>query len=291
MALNIAFFNNLGESILKYFNPNLRYGRRITKNWFMMNPTHFFLAFFFYALFVLASYAYKTYYASKYKSDKGLVKIKSSSSSKSKNPQLDAILAKAVPMYNMLQVLLSVVITLLTICAVRKRKFSLFNNYVDFSKTNIALCCWLFYLNKLLDFMDTILIVLRKKWNQFTFLHVYHHISVFLIMWINTSVGYDGDIYYVITVNSIVHFIMYLYYFLASMKFSIPVFVKASVTYIQIAQFIAIIFPSFCVLCLKYNAYYPRKLVALSFYYCMSLLGLFVHFAYNTYIKPKKKVA
>ncbi|EUD66327.1 hypothetical protein C922_03243 [Plasmodium inui San Antonio 1] len=290
MALNIAFLNNLGESILKFFNPNLKYGRRVTRNWFMMNPTHFFMAFFFYVLFVLATYAYNAYYASKLKSDKGLAKIKSSSS-KSKSPRLDDILAKAVPAYNLLQVLLSLVITVLTIVEVRKRKFSLIHNYVDFSKTNIALCCWLFYLNKLFDFMDTILIVLRKKWNQFTFLHVYHHISVFLIMWINASVGYDGDIYYVITVNSIVHFIMYLYYFLASMKFKVPVFAKACVTYIQMIQFLAIILPAFCVLFLKKNSYYPRRLIALSFYYCISLLILFVHFAYITYIRPKKKVA
>ncbi|ANQ09046.1 Elongation of fatty acids protein [Plasmodium coatneyi] len=291
MALNIAFINKLGESILSFFNPKLRYGRRVTKNWFLMNPTHFFIAFLFYVLFVLASYAYKNYYVSKLKSDKGLAKIKPSSSFKSKNPRLEAILAKAIPAYNLLQVLLSLVITVLTIYQVRKRKFSLIHNYVDFSKTNIALCCWLFYLNKLFDFMDTILIVLRKKWNQFTFLHVYHHISVFLIMWINASVGYDGDIYYVITVNSIVHFIMYLYYFLASMKFHVPVFVKASVTYIQMIQFLAIICPAFCVLFLKYYSYYPIRLIGLSFYYCISLLILFVHFAYNTYIRPKKKVA
>ncbi|GAB67485.1 long chain polyunsaturated fatty acid elongation enzyme, partial [Plasmodium cynomolgi strain B] len=200
MALNIAFINNLGENILKFFNPKLKYGRRVTKNWFLMNPTHFFIAFLLYVLFVLATYAYNAYYMSKLKSDKGLSKIKSSSSSKLKNARFDAILGKAIPLYNLLQVLLSLVITVLTIFEVRKRKFSLLHNYVDFSKTNIALCCWLFYVNKLFDFMDTILIVLRRKWNQFTFLHVYHHISVFLIMWINTSVGYDGDIYYVITV-------------------------------------------------------------------------------------------
>ncbi|CAG9478178.1 long chain polyunsaturated fatty acid elongation enzyme, putative [Plasmodium vivax] len=291
MALNIAFINNLGENILKFFNPKLKYGRRVTKNWFMMNPTHFFLAFLFYVLFVLATYGYNAYYASKLKADKGLSKIKSSSSSKTKNARFDAILGKAIPLYNLLQVLLSLVITVMTIFEVRKRKFALLHNYVDFSKTNIALCCWLFYVNKLFDFMDTVLIVLRKKWNQFTFLHVYHHISVFLIMWVNTSVGYDGDIYYVITVNSIVHFIMYLYYFLASMKFNVPVFAKACVTYIQMIQFLAIIIPSFCVLFLKYNSYYPRRLIALSFYYCISLLLLFVHFAYNAYIRPKKKVA
>ncbi|SCO93316.1 long chain polyunsaturated fatty acid elongation enzyme, putative [Plasmodium malariae] len=291
MPLNILFINNFGENILKFFNPNLKYGRRVTKNWFLVNPTHFFLAFLLYVLFIVFAYVYKAYFVTKQKYDRSSSKIKSSSSSKYKHTRLDGVVEKLLPVYNLIQILLSLVITVLTIYEARKRKFSVFYNYVDFSKKNIAFCCWLFYLNKLFDFMDTVLIFLRRKWNQFTFLHIYHHISVFLIMWINTSVGYDGDIYYVITINSIVHFIMYLYYFIASLKFSIPLFAKACVTYIQMIQFICIMIPTSSVLYLKYNSLYPRKLMALSFYYSITLLVLFAQFAYNAYIRPKKKVA
>jgi len=31
------------------------------------------------------------------------------------------------------------------------------------------------------DFMDTIFIILGKKWNQLSFLHVYHHVTIFLV--------------------------------------------------------------------------------------------------------------
>ncbi|SBT77856.1 long chain polyunsaturated fatty acid elongation enzyme, putative [Plasmodium ovale] len=291
MAFTIPFVHNLLESILKFFNPSLKQGRRVTRNWFLVNPTHFFIVLFVYTIFVVASYLYKVYYASKQKSDKTLSKIKPSSSSKYKNGRIEVIVEKMLPVYNLSQVLLSLFITVLTIYEARKRKFSLFYNYVDFSKANIALCCWLFYLNKMLDFMDTILIVARKKWNQFTFLHAYHHISIFLVMWINTSVGYDGDIYYIVTANSVVHFIMYFYYFLTSLKVSIPVFIKASVTYIQIVQFLSMMFPGFCVFFFKHSTPHPRRLLALSFCYCVTLLVLFCQFAYNTYVRPKKKVA
>ncbi|SOV74599.1 long chain polyunsaturated fatty acid elongation enzyme, putative [Plasmodium sp. gorilla clade G3] len=291
-SFNILFFNNLGESILKFFNPNLKYARSITKNWLLMNPTHFFIALLSYLIFVFISYIYYIKYGSKSKYDKTLAaKIAPSITRSHKSTPLEQMVEKLTPSYNLLQVLFSLIITVLTVYEAKNRRFSLFYNSVDFSKKNIALCCWLFYLNKLVDFVDTILIVLRKKWNQFTFLHVYHHLSVFLIMWVNTSVGYDGDIYYIIVVNSFVHFVMYLYYYLSSVKFKVPIFAKACVTYLQMLQFLSIILPGFYVLFVRHYCPYPRKLVGLSFYYCISLLILFGNFALNTYIKPKKKTS
>jgi hypothetical protein len=40
---------------------------------------------------------------------------------------------------------------------------------------------WMFYISKVFDFMDTIFIILGKKWNQLSFLHVYHHVTIFLV--------------------------------------------------------------------------------------------------------------
>ncbi|SCM19074.1 long chain polyunsaturated fatty acid elongation enzyme, putative [Plasmodium chabaudi chabaudi] len=224
MTLNILFFNNLGERILQYFNASLKPGRRVTKD------CH----------------------------DK-LSKIKSIS--KNRNFQNKTTIEKIVPIYNLIQVLLSAIICALTIYNARKRGFKLFYNYVDFTKTNIAFWCWLFYLNKIFDFVDTILIAIKKNWNQFSFLHVYHHISIFLIMWINTSVGYDGDVYYIIVSNSFVHSIMYAYYFFASLKYKIPVYLKSCVTYIQMLQFVSMILPGFCIFFLKYKTPHPIRLI------------------------------
>lgn len=44
--------------------------------------------------------------------------------------------------------------------------------------TSTALCLQLYYLNKYADLLDTIIFVFRKKQNQVSFLHVYHHIAV-----------------------------------------------------------------------------------------------------------------
>lgn len=47
----------------------------------------------------------------------------------------------------------------------------------------VARVLWWYYFSKLIEFLDTIFFVLRKKTSQITFLHVYHHASMFNIWW------------------------------------------------------------------------------------------------------------
>jgi len=42
--------------------------------------------------------------------------------------------------------------------------------------------------SQILDFVDTFAIIMRGKWKQLSFLHVYHHISIFLFYWLNIRV-------------------------------------------------------------------------------------------------------
>ena len=73
----------------------------------------------------------------------------------------------------------------------------------DYNRENpaIAKLLWLFYVSKIWDFWDTIFIILGKKWRQLSFLHVYHHFTVFLIYWLDMQVMYDGDVYITILLN------------------------------------------------------------------------------------------
>ena len=54
---------------------------------------------------------------------------------------------------------------------------------------------WWYFISKVVDLLDTVFFVLRKKQNQVTFLHVYHHTVTCLFSW-----GYlkylPGDSYY-----------------------------------------------------------------------------------------------
>lgn len=76
----------------------------------------------------------------------------------------------------------------------------------------VANVLWLFYISKIWDFWDTIFIVIGKKWRQLSFLHVYHHTTIFLFYWLNSHVNYDGDIYLTIALNGFIHTVMYTYY-------------------------------------------------------------------------------
>ena len=52
-----------------------------------------------------------------------------------------------------------------------------------FLLVQVAKVLWWYYFSKVIEFMDTIFFVLRKKRNQITFLHVYHHATMFNIWW------------------------------------------------------------------------------------------------------------
>jgi hypothetical protein len=42
----------------------------------------------------------------------------------------------------------------------------------------MASVCWLFYISKFVELLDTVFFIMRKKFNQVTFLHVFHHGSL-----------------------------------------------------------------------------------------------------------------
>lgn len=69
-----------------------------------------------------------------------------------------------------------------------------------------------------IEVVETMCFVLRKKQNQVTFLHVYHHISVFLLLWLTIKISAGDMELFVMVLNLYVHVVMYIYYFLALFK-------------------------------------------------------------------------
>jgi len=98
---------------------------------------------------------------------------------------------------------------------------------------------WLHYLCKYLDMFDTLIIVLRKKSEQLSFLHLWHH-STIVVVWgwvVNTWPAENSSAAYAYGawVNSCVHVIMYFYYGLTAMNIRPPF--KKLVTMVQLTQF------------------------------------------------------
>nr|CAD7198737.1 unnamed protein product [Timema douglasi] len=81
----------------------------------------------------------------------------------------------------------------------------------------MANVCWHYYMSKIMDLLDTIFFVLRKKNNQITPLHLLHHTGMPVISFICVRFYPGGHGTLTLLLNSFVHSIMYFYYLLAGL--------------------------------------------------------------------------
>jgi elongation of very long chain fatty acids protein 4 len=102
----------------------------------------------------------------------------------------------------------------------------------------------------------------------------------------NTRIGYDGDIYYTIVLNSFVHLVMYSYYQLTTLNIPVPQAIKKLVTNLQMIQFVTMNIQAVYILVLGCD--YPRNVTIIYLVYILSLLFLFNDFSSKTYKKTDK---
>ncbi|KAF9973024.1 hypothetical protein BGZ73_003774 [Actinomortierella ambigua] len=169
-------------------------------------------------------------------------------------------------------------------------KYSLFENVVDHSSAGLPMAkmIWLFYFSKILEFIDTMIMVVKKNNRQISFLHVYHHSSIFAIWWLVTFVAPNGEAYFSAFLNSFIHVIMYGYYFLSALGIKQVAFVKPFITSGQLTQFCLMMCQS------MWDMYsmkvlgrpgYPFFITALLFFYMWTMIGLFLNFYRQNYKK------
>ena len=103
----------------------------------------------------------------------------------------------------------------------------------------IAKAIWWYYFSKLLEFMDTVFFILRKKPRQLTFLHVYHHSTMFMFWWVGARFVPGGCALSGAMVNCFVHVIMYAYYALAALGPKVQKYLwwKKYLTILQLVRF------------------------------------------------------
>jgi len=84
----------------------------------------------------------------------------------------------------------------------------------------MARMVWIFTYSKIIEFLDTVFMVLEGRLRQVSFLHVYHHVSILLYWYAILWKAPGSDAYFSLAINSYIHVIMYGYYLLASFGYS-----------------------------------------------------------------------
>lgn len=151
----------------------------------------------------------------------------------------------------------------------------------------IANGVWWYFASKGIEFADTLFFVLRKKDRQLTFLHKYHHSSMFLVWWTAVRFVPGGSAIIPIVINSLVHVLMYTYYGLAAIGPRMQKYLwwKRHLTIIQLIQFFVGV--SIGIYLITSGCQFTRWMQYVFSGYAFSFIILFGNFYLNEYIKEK----
>lgn len=142
------------------------------------------------------------------------------------------------------------------------------------------------YGTKFLDMFDTYFMVLRKKEEQLSFLHVYHHLTIGFIWGLLLHHGVaNGTAFFGAWINSSVHALMYFHYLYTSLGYTNPL--KKYLTQVQMLQFALCILHA--VLAVAVDTQIPKPWAVLQLCYHMTLLYLFLQFYRSGVRKWKRK--
>lgn len=190
--------------------------------------------------------------------------------------------------YNFAQVIGSFYIFAELLIVAYRSNYSLICQPVDYSTDPLPMrmvsALWFYYISKLVDLFDTVFFALRKKSNQITVLHVFHHMTMFPYAWLGLKYVGGGQTFFLCMLNSLVHTIMYAYYGLSAIP-SLRNYLgwKKYITQLQLAQFFAVMFHS--ILNINANCSFPKGFSISYLVYGMIITGFFANFYVQAYIK------
>ncbi|XP_030845097.1 elongation of very long chain fatty acids protein 4 [Strongylocentrotus purpuratus] len=201
-------------------------------------------------------------------------------------------LKNSMILYNFACVLLSGYIVIEGIYSGYKAGYSIscqqvVHSYEEYEH-RIAKVLWWFYFSKFFEMLDTTFFILRKRNNQVTFLHVYHHATMFVLWWIGIKWVAGGQALFGAILNSFIHVVMYSYYCLAAMgpQFHKYLWWKKYLTILQFVQFclgMAHAINSLYVQC-PFPLWMQYGLIG----YATSMFLLFANFYLHAYVKGER---
>lgn len=149
---------------------------------------------------------------------------------------------------------------------------------------------YLYFINKYLELADTFFFIARKKFNQVTTLHVYHHAIMPLYSYGHIRWLPGGHEILCGVLNTAVHILMYLYYLLAGIGPSMQPYLwwKKYVTSIQLIQFVFCFFHSIIVAFGVVECGYPWQVSLISMILLhVPFFYMFAQFYIKSYINRK----
>ncbi|KAG5674177.1 hypothetical protein PVAND_004160 [Polypedilum vanderplanki] len=197
--------------------------------------------------------------------------------------------------YNFFQVYFNVTIGIEAVYKILiKGSFNYQCENSDYSNTPRGLLfvrmSYYYFLLKVLDLMDTLFIILKKKDSHLSFLHCYHHFFMALGTYIAVRWVPGGHSTMLGIINSFVHGFMYSYYFLTAFKPELKqsIWWKKHITQIQLIQF-AFLLVHYLRGALAVNCTYPKFWLWVMVIQNIFMLSLFGDFYYKAYIKKREK--
>ncbi|XP_052863230.1 elongation of very long chain fatty acids protein AAEL008004-like [Anopheles cruzii] len=198
--------------------------------------------------------------------------------------------------YNLVQVLLNTVlffwIVIKTFVVYGDYNFScqLCNYTSDFRGMEEMYLSYSYFMLKVLDLADTVFFVLRKKQSHVSFLHVYHHTlmaigTYFGLLYVPGGHGVMLGVW-----NTLVHAVMYFYYFLSSYGSHYSGWWKHYLTRMQLLQFMHLAVHFGVPLFFDRSCQFPRIWMGIGFLQALLILGLFTDFYIKSYVVKRKSV-
>ncbi|XP_002155036.1 very long chain fatty acid elongase AAEL008004 isoform X1 [Hydra vulgaris] len=201
--------------------------------------------------------------------------------------------------YNFLSVLFSIwMLWEFLVSIILDKTFNLLCQHVEENDTRLLTIRlidvhWWYFFSKFLEFIDTFFFVVRKKNNQISFLHTYHHVSMLLLQWGLIKFAPGGASTIGPIFNTFIHAVMYTYYMLAAVGPHMQKYLwwKKYLTRMQMGQFILIF--AFCANSI-YACQHGTRVIFfwIHLVYMVTLFMLFSNFyqtSYNTKNKQQCK--
>jgi len=203
-------------------------------------------------------------------------------------------ITKFLIIYNAFQVILSAYIFIQLLRAGWGGDYSFRCQPVDQSQSPQAQlmlhACYIYYLSKFSEFIDTFCFVARKKFNQVSTLHVIHHGIMPMSVWPGARFLPGGHSSFFSLFNVSVHIVMYFYYMLAAFgpQYQKYLWWKQYLTTLQIVQFVAIMTHGLQLFFLD-DCGFPKAFGYYIAAHAILFFGLFSQFYIKTYLNRNKR--